>query len=98
MRAETDMDLTVNTRTNNAILSLEGLSVGDAFGEMFFNPAAVDNIRKRQLPGGIWRWTDDTHMAISITEMLIELGAIQQDALVRRFAHRLMHDRRQIGA
>jgi hypothetical protein len=53
-----------------AYLSLEGLSVGDAFGERFFgNPARVAAlIERRVAPEGVWRWTDDTQMAQCIVD------------------------------
>jgi ADP-ribosylglycohydrolase len=71
-----------------ARLSLEGLSVGDAFGERFFGPPDRMQafIARRAEPGGVWRWTDDTAMAISIVDELDENGAIDQDALAGRFA------------
>lgn len=68
--------------------SLTGLSVGDAFGEQFFHPGAKKMIDERQLPPGVWSWTDDTHMAISIVEILQELGEIDQDILAQRLAAR----------
>jgi len=71
-----------------ARLSLEGLSIGDAFGETFF--AHPDGPR----PAGPWRWTDDTEMAFSIVEELgAGAGAIDQDRLVDRFARRMSPDR-----
>ncbi len=71
---------------DDALLSLEGLSVGDAFGEMFFfqSPAG------RQLPEAPWQWTDDTHMTLSIVEVLKNYGRIDQDALAKAFAERFM--------
>ena len=49
--------------------SLEGLSVGDAFGELFFRiPPAKQSLAG--LPAEPWRWTDDTHMALSIIARL----------------------------
>ena len=72
---------------NRALLSLAGLSVGDAFGERFFGLrwAAVT---ARQVPDGPWQWTDDTHMALSIIDVLREHGSIDEDALASRFAQR----------
>jgi ADP-ribosylglycohydrolase len=75
-----------------AWLSLEGLSVGDAFGERFFgvdeHVAAL--IERRAEPGGrIWPYTDDTEMALSIVEELARAGAVDQDALARAFALRM---------
>ena len=73
-----------------ALQSLRGLSVGDAFGESFFiNPNVVNElIADRALRDGVWTWTDDTQMALSIAEMLAGRGGIDQDALARRFAAR----------
>ena len=72
---------------DNALLSLEGLSVGDAFGELFFFLSPVVSAL-HELPAGPWRWTDDTHMALSIVEILREYGRIDQDALARSFTKR----------
>jgi hypothetical protein len=51
-----------------AWLSLDGLSVGDAFGERFFGPseAVLRRISRRELPDTPWIYTDDTEMALSI--------------------------------
>jgi ADP-ribosylglycohydrolase len=73
---------------DDALLSLEGLSVGDAFGELFFfHPPD-----RRQLPEGPWRWTDDTHMALSIIEVIKKHGRIDQDELAKAFAERFMQE------
>lgn len=74
-----------------ARLSLDGLSVGDAFGERFFGPPddALRRISRRQLPDAPWTWTDDTEMAVSIVETLEEHGGIDQDRLAARFATRM---------
>jgi ADP-ribosylglycohydrolase len=70
-----------------ALRSLAGLSVGDAFGEVFFRlPASL--IAKRELPPGPWPWTDDTQMALSIVEVLFSHGTIDQNHLARSFADR----------
>jgi ADP-ribosylglycohydrolase len=59
-------------------LSLEGLSVGDAFGERFFGaPFLVARwLTERALPEAPWRYTDDTEMALGICEVLSARGAI----------------------
>jgi ADP-ribosylglycohydrolase len=77
----------VTTRIQSALVSLEGLSVGDAFGELYFALPVAD-IRERRLPPGPWRWTDDTHMALSVVETLARHGRIEQDALGETFARR----------
>ena len=71
--------------------SLEGLSVGDAFGELFFRLSPYETTAS-QLPSGTWQWTDDTHMALSIVEILEQYGRIDQDALARAFARRFTQE------
>lgn len=74
-----------------ALLSLEGLSVGDAFGQMFFSvPSRA--LAARELPPGPWHWTDDTHMALSVVEVLRNYDRIHQDALACLFAERFMQE------
>jgi ADP-ribosylglycohydrolase len=69
--------------------SLDGLSVGDAFGERFFFPAVVDAyLADRVAPPGPWPWTDDTNMALSIGELLTDSGAVDQDLLAESFGLR----------
>jgi ADP-ribosylglycohydrolase len=78
-----------------AWLSLDGLSVGDAFGQRFFVPAeeALRRIARRELPEAPWPYTDDTEMALSIVEILQERGTIHQDDLAGRFARRMQFSR-----
>ena len=80
------------TRAHRA---LEGLSVGDAFGELFFMDTglAFEHIGERRIPSGPWRYTDDTEMAISIVEALTRRGEIHQHELAAAFATRM--DRRR---
>jgi ADP-ribosylglycohydrolase len=85
------MTLDAATRLARARLALDGLSVGDAFGETFFrSPGKVHSlIDKRTLhPGRPWPWTDDTAMALSIVEVLASFETIDCDDLARRFAER----------
>jgi ADP-ribosylglycohydrolase len=79
---------------SRALLSLHGLAIGDAIGEMMFGrpDRAFDMIMKDELPAGPWFWTDDTEMAISIVEVLRLLGAVHQDALARQFMWRFERD------
>jgi ADP-ribosylglycohydrolase len=71
--------------------SLEGLSVGDAFGELFFKLSPFETT-STDLPSGPWKWTDDTHMALSIVEVLETYGRIDQDALSQAFARRFKQE------
>jgi ADP-ribosylglycohydrolase len=84
----TDLPTDHAERVARAKLSLNGLSLGDAFGERFFGPNQVvrDAIAARELPQGPWRYTDDTVMALAICEVLERYGCIEQDALARAFA------------
>ena len=71
-----------------AKLSLDGLSVGDAFGEKFFGypDLVLHLIEDRQLPDSPWFFTDDTVMAMGVVEVLEKYGHIDQNALARTFA------------
>ena len=70
--------------------SLEGLSVGDSFGETFFgDPDLVEGlIAERALAARTWTYTDDSLMAMSIFSVLRQYGYINQPALARSFADR----------
>jgi ADP-ribosylglycohydrolase len=84
-----------NDRLTRVRWSVEGLSVGDAFGEsLFFQGAAQyvahsleTMIEKRIPPSSRWYYTDDTQMALSIVEVLRKCGEIDQEQLARSFAH-----------
>lgn len=76
-------------RIQRTLLSLEGLAIGDAVGEMLaYRHADAAKIIERGLPSGPWFHTDDTEMALSLVEVLKLYGYVQQDALARRFAWR----------
>jgi len=77
-------------RMARARLALEGLSVGDAFGERFFvSPETVEGlIDARTVPREPWHYTDDTEMALAIVEVLDQHGRIDQDSLATVFARR----------
>ena len=71
-------------------LSLSGLSVGDALGQRFFGVGEQLNerIQQRQVPPRLWRYTDDTEMALSIVETLWRYGQIDPNVLAQSFAER----------
>ena len=77
-------------RMARALLALDGLSTGDAFGERFFvSPATVAQlIADRAVPRSPWGYTDDTEMALGIVEVLDRRGEVDRDALARVFARR----------
>jgi len=76
-------------RIRRARLSLEGLSIGDAFGQQFFDPSMALRAKlTREPPPGRWRHTDDAEMAAAIYEVLVQHGTIHQDELARAFARR----------
>lgn len=74
--------------------SLQGLAIGDAFGQSFFAPPHLVNemLKDRVTQDGPWYFTDDTVMAISIVEELAERQSISQDSLAKRFAERYMQE------
>jgi ADP-ribosylglycohydrolase len=75
-------------RLDRALLSLEGLSCGDALGECFYLPKSelVGKIEGRILAPPPWLVTDDTMMAISVVESLRVHGRIVEDWLAEHFA------------
>lgn len=81
-------------RMERVRLALDGLSVGDAFGEQFFvTPETVGFlVAERRLPNPPWRYTDDTVMALGITEVLARHGGIDQDDLAQTFARNYRED------
>ncbi|MFF0451527.1 ADP-ribosylglycohydrolase family protein [Streptomyces sp. NPDC004609] len=72
--------------------SLEGLALGDAFGERWFplfreREPALRDIRARRAPEEPeWHWTDDTAMALAVHQVLERFGEIDQDRLALCFA------------
>ncbi|MEU5886133.1 ADP-ribosylglycohydrolase family protein [Streptomyces sp. NPDC047461] len=72
--------------------SLEGLALGDAFGERWFplfrEPRqAYNEVRDRRVPQEPeWHWTDDTAMALGIFRVLDEFGEVRQTELAQAFA------------
>ncbi len=75
-------------RLGRALLSLEGLSVGDAFGGKFFAPPGRD----RAVPPPVWRYSDDTEMALAIVEALGRDLGIDREELALSFARRYEAD------
>jgi ADP-ribosylglycohydrolase len=71
-----------------AELALVGLSIGDAFGQMFFGNTGtmLMAIAQRALPAPPWYLTDDSIMAIGIVETLRACSKIDRDYLASRFA------------
>ncbi len=82
------------SRVERMMLSLDGLGLGDALGEMlsYRCETASDRLARNELPAGPWFHTDDTEMAISIAAVLRSHGYIHQDALAKRFARRFERD------
>lgn len=77
----------ISTPLARAWLSLEGLSVGDAFGERAFGTVLCPDSQRHG--GGLdaaWSWTDDTAMAVAIIEVLERFGEVKQDELAAIFA------------
>lgn len=93
-------------RLARALYSLEGLSVGDAFGEQFFASRAdlarlwlhgantTETLRALHVQAAPppWPWTDDTALALPIVAQLARDGSIDEDDLGRRFADQYAAD------
>ena len=80
-------------RSARARVVLEGLSVGDAFGEV--SAYGSDRVRHRVemgVVGGPWWWTDDTAMALGIMECLEREGCIREEKLASIFARNFKRD------
>ncbi len=83
------------TPIDRAILSLDGLSLGDAFGQCFFQfeNLSAEQPSQRPLPPVPWYFTDDTEMSLSIVAILAKCGAIDQMQLAHSFAEHYSYDR-----
>lgn len=80
---------TPENRLHRALLSLDGLSVGDAFGQSFFfvTPVTADSrLEGRFIPPPPWFYTDDTVMAKAIVRSLALHESIHTDWLAQAFA------------
>ncbi|MFJ1702871.1 ADP-ribosylglycohydrolase family protein [Kitasatospora sp. NPDC088346] len=72
-----------------ALDSLQGLALGDAFGDRWFSPRvdeASAEYRARIPRRAPWHWTDDTAMALTLFRHLTEHGEVRQDGLAAAFA------------
>jgi ADP-ribosylglycohydrolase len=89
-----DLPIDHAARIERMKLSLDGLSLGDALGEMLSYQAhtAPRRLAENHLPPEPWFHTDDTEMAISIVAILKSHGYVHQDALAKRFARRFERD------
>lgn len=79
--------MTAEERKELALVVLDGLSVGDAFGEVF--AYGSESVRKRvsdRVSGGPWWWTDDTAMALGIVEILSKTGKVEETSLAWIFS------------
>lgn len=75
-------------RLERACLSLDGLSIGDAFGQQFFSPHVSAEAKRSNPPPPPWNYTDDTEMAIALTETLRDCECVDQDFLAQRLVER----------
>lgn len=82
------MDMKLEDRIRYAKRALDGIALGDCFGQTFFVPdeTACQRIRDREILNEPWYFTDDTVMAIGIYRILEKYGEINQDELARVFA------------
>jgi ADP-ribosylglycohydrolase len=84
---------------DRALISLDGLSVGDAFGDQFFHAHAEVQIDQRLMPHPPWEYTDDTETALAIVDVLADNRHIDEDLLAHEFGLRYeAHPNRGYGA
>jgi ADP-ribosylglycohydrolase len=77
------------TRFERVRRALDGLSLGDCFGQHFFyRQSWATSLTAREIPPAPWIYTDDTEMALGIAEVLDECGTIDQDRLAALFVRR----------
>src|SRR5438270_12795888 len=78
-----------------ALDALEGVSVGDAFGQQFFRHEheVVEMLKARKEPDGQWPWTDDTAMGLAIVAVLDRHAHMNQDSLAAAFGAAYRDDR-----
>lgn len=76
-------------RIKYAKRALDGIALGDCFGQTFFVPDEIarQRIKDRQILDEPWSFTDDTVMAIGIYRILEKYGEINQDELAKVFAN-----------
>ena len=79
---------------HRALESLEGLSIGDGFGQCFFQMKDSDEaVATRTMPEAPWLFTDDTEMSLSVVSVLAQYGVVDQDVLADSFARHYDYDR-----
>lgn len=80
-------------RLKRAGLSLDGLSLGDAFCAQFFKGSVYERYYAAHTPPpGPWSYTDDTEMALGLVAVLTRHGRIDQYDLAATFARRYVAD------
>lgn len=84
----------LSARSERARLALDGLSIGDAFGQCYFQRPEITAllIERRALAKPPWPYTDDTEMAIALTSVLDLEGMVNRDLLAATFAARYTAD------
>jgi ADP-ribosylglycohydrolase len=84
----------LSERSARARLALDGLSVGDAFGQCYFQRPEITTllIERRALAKPQWPYTDDTEMAIALTSVRDLAGMVDCDLLATTFAARYSAD------
>ncbi len=84
----------IEDRIKYAKRALDGIALGDCFGQTFFvkDEVAYQRIRERKILEEAWYFTDDTVMGIGIYRILEKYGEINQDKLAEIFARNYLLD------
>ncbi|RKE17808.1 ADP-ribosylglycohydrolase [Streptomyces sp. TLI_171] len=78
--------------------ALEGLALGDAFGERWFKlfrtpTEAIAQIGDRRMPEeSPWHWTDDTAMALAVYRALVDQDGVNRNQLAEMFGATYLAD------
>jgi ADP-ribosylglycohydrolase len=82
------LEMEQKDRIRYAKRALDGIALGDCFGQTFFvsEEIARQRIKDREILNEPWSFTDDTVMAIGIYQILKKYDKIDQDELAKVFA------------
>jgi len=74
--------------------ALDGIALGDCFGQTFFvnEEIALERIKEKKILHEAWHFTDDTVMSIGVYNILRQYGEINQDKLAALFAKNYLLD------
>ncbi len=82
----------MKTSMHNMLKALDGLSLGNAFGNLFYKASVRKGLTRRALPEGPWPWTADTAMAVAVFQTIEENDAIVENSLIGIMVNEFLND------